>query len=85
METLCKDGPPDQEELHHSRQRRKQEAHAQKVLAELILYALYVFIVYAISYIGRDSRSFAMKNNIENTIDTGATFGFKKVTSRHEL
>lgn len=47
----------------------------------LIFYAIFMFIIYSISYIERDHRSFFMKTNVENyLVGNGyGQFGFKGV------
>lgn len=47
----------------------------------LIFYAIFMFIIYSISYIERDHRSFFMKTNVENYLvgDGYGQFGFKGV------
>lgn len=47
----------------------------------LIFYAIFMFIIYSISYIERDHRAFFMKTNVENYLvsDGYGQFGFKGV------
>lgn len=61
-----KSEPPPQSDLEKLRAKRKQELRAQEALMNLIFYAIFMFIIYSISYIERDHRAFFMKSNLEN-------------------
>jgi ABC-type spermidine/putrescine transport system permease subunit I len=61
-----KSEPPPQSDLEKLREKRKQELRAQEALLNLIFYAVFMFIIYSISYIERDHRAFFMKSNVEN-------------------
>lgn len=76
-----KSEPPPQSDLEKLREKRKQELKAQEALMNLIFYAIFMFIIYSISYIERDHRSFFMKTNVENYLvgDGYGQFGFKGV------
>ncbi|KAK3090552.1 hypothetical protein FSP39_012634 [Pinctada imbricata] len=81
MEMLHKDEPPTEEVLRTSKLRRMQEIHAQKVFVELVLFGVYAFVIYAISYIGRDQRAFTLKNHLENTFITKCNPSFDMVNT----
>ncbi|XP_061167318.1 uncharacterized protein LOC133176177 [Saccostrea echinata] len=55
-----------QNNMQKLKEKRKQEIHAKEALFTLLFYALFIFIMYSISYIERDQRSFLLKTNIYN-------------------
>jgi len=63
------------------RLQRQMEIRAQEVFVQLILYVIFAFIIYSISYINRDQRSFYLKDNIYNSLykSNKHQFGFSKV------
>ncbi|XP_061167307.1 polycystin-1-like protein 2 isoform X1 [Saccostrea echinata] len=61
-----KSEPPPQSDLEKLRQKRKQELKAQEALMNLIFYAIFMFVIYSISYVERDHRAFFMKSNVDN-------------------
>lgn len=81
MDVLSKNEPPPASQLDKMRERRKKEMEAHRVFFELILYLLYVFVLYSISYVNRDQRSFYMKTNIVDYLvkNTKTQLGFSKV------
>lgn len=59
---------PDQEtaeeDIRKLKAQREQEIHAKDALFTLLFYALYMFVIYSVSYIERDQRSYHLKQNI---------------------
>ncbi|XP_062590863.1 uncharacterized protein LOC134252407 [Saccostrea cucullata] len=55
-----------QNNMQKLKEKRKQEMHAKEALFTLFFYALFIFIMYSISFIERDQRSYHLKTNIHN-------------------
>ncbi|XP_033737918.1 polycystic kidney disease protein 1-like 2 [Pecten maximus] len=64
-----------------AREQRLKEQRAMMVFIELLFYAVFAFIVYSISYVNRDQRSFALKDNIYRGLnDSYGQFGYGKIS-----
>ena len=59
--------PPDMESLNAARELRMKEMAMEALLKEIITYAIFVLIVFFLSYQARDSDSFIYAENIKNT------------------
>lgn len=59
---------PDQEtvkeDMRELKAQREQELHAKDALYTLLFYAIFMFVIYSVSYIERDQRSYHLKQNI---------------------
>ncbi|XP_069123241.1 polycystin family receptor for egg jelly-like [Argopecten irradians] len=62
------------------REQRLNEQRAMIAFIELLFYAVFAFIVYSISYVNRDQRSFALKDTIYRGLnDSNGQFGYGQV------
>ena len=59
--------PPDIESLNAARELRMKEIAMEALLKEIIIYAIFVLVVFFLSYQARDSDSFMYAENIKNT------------------
>ena len=59
--------PPDMESLNAARELRMKEMAMEALLKEIITYAIFVLIVFFLSYQARDSDSFIYAENIKST------------------
>lgn len=80
---LGRQEPTLDQDVKKFRNRRQQEMNARRVFRELLIYCLFAFIVFSISYIHKDQRSFSLKNNINNMLiqDSMSKNKFSKVRS----
>lgn len=80
---LGRQEPTLDQDVKKFRTRRQQEMNARRVFRELLIYCLFAFIVFSISYIHKDQRSFSLKNNINNMLiqDSMSKNKFSKVRS----
>lgn len=71
--------------MTHMKERLLMEMRAKAVLLQLIAYAVYAFVVYSISFVNRDQRSFNFKYTMDNYLVTSTKyhFGFSKVKVYH--
>jgi len=83
-EILSRGEPPPEEALNKQRNLMKSERRAKAVFREVLLYATFAVVVYFISYLNRDDRSYQMKLNIDSLIydSNKYHFGFSKVKIR---
>lgn len=81
LEVLTGNGPPDDTVLDSQRKLRQNEVAAQAVFRRLVIYAIFVFVIFSVGYINRDSRSYNIRRNIDNQIfyTTKETYGFENV------
>ncbi|XP_070188678.1 polycystin-1-like protein 2 [Littorina saxatilis] len=80
--------PVPEEILEASRKRRKQEKVAEGVFMKLILYLLFVFCIFSISYGNRDQRSFWTNKHLEDMLysaDGHAPFPFESISKREDV
>ncbi|OWF39370.1 Polycystic kidney disease protein 1-like 2 [Mizuhopecten yessoensis] len=67
--------------VEKAREQRLKEQRALTVFLELLFYIVFAFIVYSISYVNRDQRSFALKDHIYRGLnDSNGQFGYGKIT-----
>ena len=59
--------PPDMESLNAAREVRMKEIAMEALLKEIVIYAIFVLIVFFLSYQARDSDSFIFAENVKNT------------------
>ncbi|KAJ8298362.1 hypothetical protein KUTeg_024893 [Tegillarca granosa] len=78
MSKLGKRKPPSSKKMQKMRQRRLRELQAYRLFFELLLYLLYAFFLYSITYIVRDDRTYTLKKHIESHLvdGTNTLFGF---------
>ncbi|KAJ8318205.1 hypothetical protein KUTeg_003296 [Tegillarca granosa] len=71
------------DQLIKMKEQIKQKSRAKRTLIELLMYCIYVFAVFSISYVNRDDRSYMLNEHIrKELIDSSKTqFGFSKVSS----
>ncbi|OWF47600.1 Polycystic kidney disease and receptor for egg jelly-related protein [Mizuhopecten yessoensis] len=69
--------PPDMKTLGEQRQLRMMELKMEEVIREIGIYALFVLILFFLSYQTRDSDSFLMADNLKNTLGSG----FEKIST----
>ncbi|XP_069123478.1 uncharacterized protein [Argopecten irradians] len=63
--------PPDMKTLEEQRQLRMMELKMEEVVREIGIYALFVLILFFLSYQTRDSDSFLMADNLKSTLGSG--------------
>ncbi|KAK3090330.1 hypothetical protein FSP39_010980 [Pinctada imbricata] len=85
-DVIMKNKKTSEEELKKVRKRREQELRAMDALMNLIMYGVFVFILYSISYVNRDQRSFFLKNNVDNYLHAHGfgQVGFSSVNGREQ-
>ncbi|XP_060067156.1 uncharacterized protein LOC132547416 [Ylistrum balloti] len=69
--------PPDVKTLEEQRQLRMMELKMEEVVREIGIYALFVLILFFLSYQTRDSDSFLMAENLKTTLGSG----FEKIST----
>lgn len=81
---LKKNEPPTADEIQLLRKKRQEENRARKATRSILLYTLYLFVLFAASYLQRDLRSFDYKWNIENYLmsNDASRLGFSGVSLR---
>ncbi|XP_021376367.1 uncharacterized protein LOC110465104 isoform X2 [Mizuhopecten yessoensis] len=81
MDVLSSNSPPSTEMLEKTRTQRLNEMKAREVFMELVLYGIFAFVIYSISFVNRDQRSYNLKSNIyESLVAPSKThLGFSKV------
>ncbi|XP_060073681.1 polycystin-1-like protein 2 [Ylistrum balloti] len=68
-------------EMAKARDQCLKEQRAVKVFIELLFYVVFAFIIYSISYVNRDQRSFALKDNIYRSLnDSYGQYGYGKIS-----
>lgn len=69
--------PPDLEALNEARENRMKELKMEAVVKEIVIYAIFVLILFFLSYQARDSESFLFAENLKGFFASG----FDKVTT----
>ncbi|PVD28963.1 hypothetical protein C0Q70_11559 [Pomacea canaliculata] len=80
--------PPPSNVLAQSRKRRLQEQESQLVFFDLLLYIVFVFCVFSLSYGNRDENAFYQNGHLDSLLYTStcdANFHFDKITKREEV
>ncbi|XP_061191553.1 uncharacterized protein LOC133199700 [Saccostrea echinata] len=65
---LGKHEPALPHDVENFKNRRQQEVRARGVFIELLTYGVFAFIMFSISYIHKDQRSFLLKQNVHNIL-----------------
>ncbi|XP_033737951.1 uncharacterized protein LOC117325653 isoform X2 [Pecten maximus] len=81
MDVLSSNSPPSSEMLEKTRIQRLHEIKAREVFMELLLYGIFAFVIYSISFVNRDQRSYNLKTNIYDSLvaPSKSHLGFSKV------
>ncbi|XP_060073664.1 uncharacterized protein LOC132553437 [Ylistrum balloti] len=81
MDVLSSNSPPSAEMLEKTRIQRLNELKAREVFMELLLYGIFAFVIYSISFVNRDQRSYNLKTNIYDSLvaPSKSHLGFSKV------
>jgi len=68
--------------VEERKHQRKKEKIAKEAFMKFALHILFALILFSISYINRDQRSFYIKTHIENQLYTSSKYnlGFSKVS-----
>ncbi|XP_025098097.1 polycystic kidney disease 2-like 2 protein [Pomacea canaliculata] len=80
--------PPPRNVLAQSRKRRLQEQESQRVFFDLLLYIVFVFCVFSLSYGNRDEDAFYQNGHLDSLLYTStgdAHFPFANITKREEV
>ncbi|XP_069123236.1 polycystin family receptor for egg jelly-like isoform X2 [Argopecten irradians] len=87
MDVLSSNSPPSAEMLEKTRIQRLHEMKAREVFLELLLYGIFAFVIYSISFVNRDQRSYNLKTNIYDSLvaPSKTHLGFSKVENQTDF
>ena len=85
MEVLTSVGSPISENVEERKKQRMKEKTAKEAFLKFALHILFAVILFSISYVNRDQRSFLIKTHIEKHLYTSSKYhlGFSKVSCKY--